>query len=327
MRRIVTLAALAATLATGCIDSLPLAQVVLDTRVIGARLEVDGAPERAWPRPDDTGVVTWNVVDPTETVPSGWAFVVCPAMVTPSGLSFCAGDPLDILFQMEPSTDPPSFPVSFPSAALTGATDVLVQGVICPNGSPDVDLENFDVSCAGMGEPRQLASFTIHIERDGVSNANPTVPADALTWAGASWNESPTVPPETGCRDMAGTAELPLASRQSAPEMGFDNMGNEVVQEIITITGDPADREEFMSADRVILEDLIFAHYTAIGEPTRQFSVNDGMESTAELKWSYPTAEMEPTLPDDGILGRWWITVIDQRGGTAWTERFVCIVP
>ena len=80
-------------------------------------------------------------------------------------------------------------------------------------------------------------------------------------------------------------------------------------------------------------EDLVFAHYTTVGEPTRQFSVNDGTETTAELKWSYPLAESDDedvdiiVIPDDGLLGRWWFTVIDQRGGTAWTERFVCVVP
>jgi hypothetical protein len=226
---------------------------------------------------------------------------------------------------MEPSADPPSLPILFPSTAVADVDDVLVQGVICPGGSPEVDLENADVSCVGGDEPRQLVSYSIHIERDGASNMNPTIPADAFTFAGTAWNESTAPPPATGCATTAGTPELPLATRSDATESGFDSMGNEVPQEIIGITGDDADRESYVNAaGNEKREDLVYAHYTTVGEPARLFSVVDDRTPNPELKWSYPAPD---ELSSDGTLVRVFFTLIDQRGGTHWTTRYFCAVP
>ncbi len=325
MRRALVIA-LAAALVGGCIDDQPLEQVVLDFRVLGAKFEVDGEPERAWPRVGESGTVTWQVAGPMGAVPVGWAFVICPATITPTGVRVCVGEPLDIQSQMTPSTDPPSFPVTFPEAALEDVSDVLVQGVLCPNGSPTIDFENADVSCAGSDEPRQIAAYAIHIERSGASNRNPSVPADALTFAGEVWGEPTATPPETGCEAMAGTAELPLARRSAAGEMGTDPRGDEAPQEVITITAADADREtyETNSGDEV-RENLVFAHYATAGQPARVFSVIDDDETTMPaLRWSYPPAN---DIAADGTLMRFFVTLIDERGGTDWTTRHLCILP
>jgi hypothetical protein len=309
-------------LGAGCIDDLPLVQVIEDTRILAARMEVDGEPARAWPRPDETGVVSFRVVDPTDTASVGWGFVVCPAMITPTGLKTCAGDPLDIVIEV-PTADVPMVPVSFPAAALTGVDDVLMQGVFCPDGTPTIDLEAMDVTCEGGDEPRQLVNYTIHIERDGLGNMNPTIIPDALTFAGAPWSEPTSTPPETGCAAMAGTAELPLATRSAAPEMGFDAMGDEAPAELIIVTGDQADRETYPAGDETGQEDLVFAHYSTLGSPSRQFTVIDEDETEAELEWTHPAVE---DIAEGGTLVRFFFTLTDQRGGTDWTNRHLCVV-
>jgi hypothetical protein len=322
-------ALLSVAFAGGCIDDLPDPQLILDTRPVGARMEVEGEPERAWPRPDESGTVTIHVVDPTESEPVGWAFLVCPAFITPSGLTFCGADPLSIAIQMEPSLDAPTIPVSFPSDRLEGFDNVLVQGVICPGGSPEVDLmaDPPEVGCEGGEAARQLLRYTIQIARDGVTpNQNPTVPDDAFTWAGQPWPASTTVPPETDCSAVAGTPELPLASRETPGGTGTVMGEEDAPQELVTITGDQTDREEYPSGDGTARESLVFAHYASAGDPLRVFSVIDDVELTAELKWTYPDAEEDPEIPAGGMLVRWWFTVIDQRGGTSeLARRFVCV--
>ncbi len=44
---------------------------------VGARIEVEGAPDRASPLPGETADVTWLVTSPDATPPLGWAFAVC----------------------------------------------------------------------------------------------------------------------------------------------------------------------------------------------------------------------------------------------------------
>lgn len=308
---------LLSALAGGCIDDLPQAQVVVDSRPLGARMEITGDPGRAWPTPGESGSLTWLFVDPTESIPYGWGFIVCPAFTLPNGVRACAGQPTEVLLRETPSLEPAVLDLSFSEEDYAGFEDVLVQGVFCPDGSPVVDLMTPNVTCTGMTEPRQLVTYTVRIARDDLApNLNPTIPADALTFEGMPWEEATDVPPETGCAAMAGTPSLPVFSRGTAEEPA---------EATITITGDQNDREPVGSGDLATQEDLVFAHYSTIGNPARQFSVIDGTELVAELKWATPTAVAE--ISPDGTLARWWITVIDQRGGTDWTRRFACVVP
>lgn len=303
--------------ALGCIDDLELPQVVIDSRPLGARMEIAGDPGRAWPMADDTGTLTWLVVDPTETTPHGWGFIVCPALSLPTGLKVCSAEPTDIILQETPTLEPPAITISFSEADFAGVDTVLIQGVLCPDGSPIVDVSVPDVTCSGMTEPRQLVSYTVRIARGDISpNRNPTIPDDALTFEGAPWVEASAVPPETGCAAMAGTESLPLISRGTAEDPA---------EATITITGDQSDREEYPVGDGTVQEDLVFAHYTTVGEPGRQFTVIDGVETSGELTWVLPVEASE--ISPDGTLARWWVTLIDQRGGTDWTRRFACVVP
>ncbi len=311
-------------LLSGCIDDLPPVQVIEKTRVLGARFEVDGEPERAWPRLDEMGTITWQLASPTGAPSVGWGFVVCPAAITPTGVRYCTGDPIDLQFQMEPSTDTPSFPILVTSTALADVAEVLVQGVICPDGTPVVDLMTPEVSCMGGEQGGQLVSYSIHIERDGLANMNPSIPDDAFTFAGSAWSEPTSEPPQTGCASMAGTAELPLATRSMAAETGLDTMGNDAPQDEIGISGNDADRESYTSSTGDMREDLVFAHYSTLGAPIRQFSVIDDMTPAPTVKWSYPAAE---ELSADGTLVRFYFTLIDQRGGADWTTRYLCAVP
>jgi hypothetical protein len=61
----------------GCGPSFDPASLIASPRVLGARIEVAGAPERASPRPGETADLTWLVTSPEGTPPLHWAFAVC----------------------------------------------------------------------------------------------------------------------------------------------------------------------------------------------------------------------------------------------------------
>jgi hypothetical protein len=308
-------------LASACIPDLPVEEVVLDTRPIAARVEVAGEPARAWPLPGETASVTWLVVDPTDAKPIGWAFFVCPAFVTPSGESFCSGAPFAIALQEEAVDEDPVVTFTIPSEeTLAGASEVLMLGVICPDGTPVLDLAAQDVRCDGSDEPRTLVQFTITVATGSdPPNQNPLLPDDALSFGGMPWPRPAAEPPATGCAAMAGTDELPL--RTAPVEVDEDDP----LSVDVTIRGDEASRETYVGFDDVERrEDLVYQVFASHGAPERLYTVLDDEQPEGTLAWELPAAAgIDPT----GTLVRFWIVLLDQRGGTVWSERFACLVP
>jgi len=86
-------------LLAGCGPTFDPASLIATTRVLGARIEVEGAPDRATPLPGETADVTWLVTSPEATPPLGWAFAVCtPGTVGGTTSLGCESAPL-ALFQ------------------------------------------------------------------------------------------------------------------------------------------------------------------------------------------------------------------------------------
>src|SRR5688572_1473182 len=77
----------------GCDDPLKRVDLVADTRVLGARVEVQGAPERASPAPGEMATVRWLVADGEPEPLLGWAFAICEAGPPGGSLPTCAGPP------------------------------------------------------------------------------------------------------------------------------------------------------------------------------------------------------------------------------------------
>ena len=72
-RRLHPASLLAAILTISCGDPLKLPQLIEHNRVLGARVEVQGEPERASPAPGESATVRWLVADPDEPRPVSWA--------------------------------------------------------------------------------------------------------------------------------------------------------------------------------------------------------------------------------------------------------------
>ena len=221
-------------------------------RVIGARIDVEGAPGRANPSPGDDIEVSILVIDrgaePTEPPeepaltppPLTWAFVACVPTATRIGVPICGTliEACDGCIGPPPS-DPFAFPVigfQVPSPSeeeldAVEAREVLLQGVVCGEGSPSADAiarflsgETDDLlpcegpmgSLSSFAEPLVAGRFVtvqIPIERDPEDpNLNPEI-LDGISLNGSAWPPPyaegvPRDAPLTGCKtDLDGLSE------------------------------------------------------------------------------------------------------------------------
>ena len=79
--------------AIACDDPLKPAEQVDSLRVLAARVEVEGDPERAAPNAGESASVRWLVAAPEGEPALGWALSVCFARPNNVGLSGCAEPP------------------------------------------------------------------------------------------------------------------------------------------------------------------------------------------------------------------------------------------
>jgi hypothetical protein len=279
-------------LATGCGDPLKEVYLVSEPRLLGARVEVEGAPERASPAPGENVVVRWLVAAPEPDLELGWALFACEAAPPGAGLPTCADSALASLTS-DPVTDAPEFTFQVPPDTM--ATTLLVYGAFCPGSTAEADA---DAPACTDGEGTRV-SLDFSLEGDS-SNQNPTldpqsVSFDADAWpSGADCDSTPRVAPGT-----RHTLELVL---------------NE------------ADREPLVQATDLDphRETLQISHFATGGELERAFSVvaPENERAVVRVAWRAPN-----TASAEERLVRFFLIVRDLRGGSDWIERAVCIAP
>ena len=156
----------------GCGPTFDPASLIDTTRVVGARVEVEGAPDRAMPRPGETANVTWLVTSPEATPPLSWAFAVCtPGTVGGKASLGCESTPLALF---EGTASPPRIAIPVPTTAVLGsATSLILYGEICSglDSRPTFDPQSGVPSCTGGGGT--TASVSIRLQLGDEANHNP----------------------------------------------------------------------------------------------------------------------------------------------------------
>ncbi len=280
--------------AAACGDPLKPVELVTEPRVLGARVEVEGAPDRASPLPNESATVRWLVATPELDPPLGWAFEACAAENPGGALPECADAPFASALQADPLPGVPQLVFTVPAAPV--ADHVAVRGIVCPNGSPLLPslASAGDVSCSGeLGTEVSLDFALGSVEEQ---NFNPSFGAEGLLLDGALWPEGTdcSLLPQVGPRTShALTMALDAADRDA------------LVQEISV---DPP------------FERLQVSHFVTGGELERAFTVIDAEVSdlTRTISWKAPAA---------AALVRFFFVVRDLRGGSDFAERALCVVP
>jgi hypothetical protein len=275
----------------GCDDPLTRVDLVVNVRVLGARVEVEGDPERASPALGETASVRWLVAAPELFPDLGWAFSVCAAAPPGGSLPSCAAEPFATSMSDAPAPGEPRIDFTVPEEL--DARALAVFGAVCPGSEPTFPAGGFD--CAGPGG--RLVSLDFELETAETTNRNPLLEPDALTLDGDP------LPEGSDC------TTLPSVARGSS--------------HTLTLWLDESDRdplEQVTSADPS-KEELQVSHFTTAGSLERAFTVfdADASELVASVRWKAPEA-----APLDGFV-RLYFVVRDLRGGSDWIERFVCV--
>ena len=294
----------------GCGPTFDPASRIESTRVLGARIEVEGAPDRATPKPGEIADVTWLVTSADTTPPLGWAFVVCP-LGTAVGSFGCLDMPLA---RFDGTATPPRISILVPSSAALGtATSVVVYGEICagPGSTPHFDPPSDLAGCAGGGHGTTV-SLDFPLQLGDEANHNP-VADRAFTFDGAAW------PALSATDDPCG----------QGPRVATGSRDH-----VIGVTTNGADRESYTARTgtppkaTVTREQLQISQFATAGKLKSQFSfvetTDESPATTVDVTWDAPEAA---EVPATAAAVTFTFVVRDDRGGADWTTRRLCVTP
>lgn len=294
---------------SGCGPTFDPASLIKTTRVLGAQVEIEGAPGRANPKPGETVKLTWILTSPDTDPPLGWAFAVCtPSRVGSEESLQCLSTPF-AMFEGTESTPQLSIPI--PSVdALNGANSVMVFGEICsgPNSLPTFDSQNGIPGCTGGGGT--TVSIRIPLQLSNDLNHNPSAP-ETFTFNGEPWPK------------LASSDDPCIWGPWATPEredhrIGILTLGS--LREAYTVMrGDPP-------VATSVRERLQISNFTTAGKLKSQFAfveaTDQAPQTTVHIQWEAPKTELVPTA---GLPVEFSFVVRDDRGGTNWTTRTLCV--
>jgi hypothetical protein len=283
-----------------CGPTFDPASLVESTRVIGARIEVEGEPDRASPKPGETADITWLVTSPDAAPPLGWTFALC-APGTGDNAAACLSAPLA---RFEGAATPRISMVLPSEAVLGGATSLTFHGGICAGvaASPQFEPQSGLATCPAGGHATSV-SLDLSLQRGEDANHNP-IADRAFTLDGAAWAAATGEPCAQGPRVTAGSKG-----------------------HVIGITTQGSDRELY-TAPTATREQLQISQFTTAGKLKSQFSfveaTDDNPVTISEVAWDAPDGDEVSVA---GMAVTFTFVVRDDRGGTDFTTRALCVTP
>jgi hypothetical protein len=289
-------------LASGaCGDPLVSIERIASLRALGARVEVEGEPDRAAPFPGESGSVEFLVASPELSPSFGFGLVVCEASPGEAGTPTCAAEPFASVYS-EPASDAPALGFTVPPEIAMDAR-VAVLGVLCEGEAPRRD--SVPPLCENEALEQRL-SLGFSLPGEFEPNRNPNFSDESIRLDGEPLLAFEAV--DGACSGL-GFTEVARASGHT-----------------FTLTLPEEAREALPETDGVgpSLEGLQLSHFATDGELERAFSyvAAEQAELGASVDWKAPGNPAE-----GGTLVRFFFVVRDFRGGSAFTERALCVLP
>lgn len=302
---------LASTL-VGCSEDLPSPTVISKVRVLGARAEVFGDPERSSPRAGEAAQIRWDVAFPAAQEPLGWLLTACVRAPALTGQPTCLGNAIGFSLQLEPAPLEPTITLLVPPEAELGdAREIMVAGTICA-GLINLD-DRKTQPCARRQDEGQLVVLTLPLDRGGQANLNPAI--DAIALDGSTWQgEAPLDAAATDCAGLAGIRQIDAAAGELPIELTVTSPSFE---SYTVVEGDPP-------AAVTKIEEMQVSHLTTAGYLDGLYTILDATEAAATATWTLPPAEQIDPL---GTLARFHFVIRDGRGGVHWQRRSACLLP
>lgn len=285
----------------GCSDPLKPLELIEDLRVLGARVEVEGAPARANPRPGERATVRWLVASPLVAPVLGWSLEACFSGEDEGAIPSCGGPAFASASAPTPITGEPALAFEITADAPVDAR-VVVRGAVCPDGDAGPASGGAPCAASELGT-RVVASFAL--ARADAENTNPELEDDSLSFDGAPLSEVDLI--------SDGACErLPQVRAGSGHQLG--------------LRVDEADRDPLMPETDLdpSRESLQVAHFATAGELEDAFSVSNGAMPAGVVPVTWQAPESAAAA---GSLVRFFFVARDLRGGSDWLERAVCVVP
>jgi hypothetical protein len=291
----------------GCGDPLLEPQRIERPRLLGARLEVEGEPERAWPDAGERVTLRWLLSAPNGPISSSYGFVACALSdARDNDPLACAGAPFDAVLQAEPVTAQPSFGFTLPDDP--GLERIGVLGSVCAFGASALGA-NGELECTGEGSRLLPASFDVHLSGDE-ANHNPSLAAALPALDGVSW-PAPIAEAAPGTACDGAAPRLSAAQRRARVELEIDATQRESIPVME------------VGPSRESLQLSLAATAGRLEQPYVVVQPDDARERVpVALDWEVPRS-----VPAAGSMVRFYFVLRDLRGGVDWLERDACVVP
>lgn len=280
----------------GCDDEHAGVELIEKTRVLTARVEVAGEPNRASPLPGETVNVRFLVVAPEPEPELAFSLSSCVTIDSASTIPECAGDAFARSVSLEPMAALPSIEFVTP-AELTGNEWLAVSGVVCPVGGT-LDSETADTCSNGPG---QAVTVDFPLDDGQGPNTNPTLLAVSLDGA-----------------------ELPAGSGTSTDCALLPQIQAGTKKHPLRVELDPNSRDPLPVSDSsdTARESLLVSYFITQGILEHAWG---SLPSTSTV--DAVTTHWDAPAAGSPVLARFVIVARDGRGGSDFAERRVCVVP
>jgi len=325
-----------------CSESFAAPSAVTNLRVVGARIDVQGATARANPSPEDEVQASIQVIDRGALPPLTWSFSPCVPAPTRIGVPICGALPEECDgCTGPPPSDPSALPIMRfqvpPEEKLDAleAREVLLLGVVCGEGVPSAaaileflsgesddlapceDAEGEPIVYEDQSTVGRFVTVQIPIERDVEDpNLNPGIQNIFLN--GSPWPPPyaegvPRDEPLTGCK--ADLDALTEQDRAKHPVAGSPPSSINLSVTSESLQSFTIDSEDFT-------EEIQVSWLADGGGFEVAFSFITDPATSILTQWQ-PSSK----VPEDGRLVRFNFVVRDGRGGLDRVERGLCVFP
>ena len=287
----------------GCDEALKSVSLIEETRVLGARVEVESDPSRSSPNPGERASRRRFVVAPSGQPSFSYALSVCAVRVVNNGFPPCASAPFASAVQTQASNAEARLDFQVPAELDLEATPhAFASGMICPDA--DLNLGPDDAPTCANGKGRDVA-FEFELGGPERSNLNPSFAADALSLDGEPW-------PDDDERAACDVGSLRLVKQKTRHTLAV-SLADSNFEALTQPT--PIDPSR---------ETLLVSPFSSAGKLSNGFlSLSaDPPPEARQVSWDAPASEAE--LPR---LVRFYFVVRDGRGGEDFATRALCAVP
>ncbi|HET7540663.1 MAG TPA: hypothetical protein VFK05_12350 [Polyangiaceae bacterium] len=287
---------------TACDDSLKSVALIEETRVLGARVEVEADPLRGSPYPGEQASARFFLVAPDAEPNFSYALSLCAVHPTNIGFPPCVGAAFASATRIDPDTAELSLDFRVPADTDLKATPhALARGLICPSSRLNLGPEGSPSCASGSGTE---VAFEFALGGSADSNQNPSFTADAFSLDGQPW-------PEAEQLSCTGDS-LPQVAAKSLHTLGFT---------LADSNFEPLEQPTSVDPAR---ETLLLSPFSTEGKLEHGFLALSADTPPEQRRVNFSAPAVEGSEPR---LVRFYFVVRDARSGEDFAQRALCVVP